>query len=380
MKIAYATTFDARDVHNWSGTPYHMSHTLKNAGVEIEYIGSLKRKLPPFFKWKQVFKKWACDQRESPRFNRFAANHYSQQVMQQLKSLSVDAILAPLINPIAYLDCKQPIILWTDALYAALLGFYPPFFYHSPSSMQQGNEITAACLSRASLAIFSSDWAARSALELYGISKEKVKVVPFGANIDSYPNYSDIQTIIKKRSCHTIQLLFLAKSWERKGGDIALAVAKTLHDAGHAVKLTIVGYTPTLEKSLPYVDCLGFISKQSPEGQTKIKALLSNSHFLILPSRADACPMVFAEANSFGLPCLTSYVGGISTAITNNINGMMFALDAPTTTYCDHIVNRMQDRKGYETLALSSYNEFITRLNWKVATEQVKKYIKERII
>src|SRR3990167_1115131 len=372
MKIAYATTFDARDVHNWSGTPYHMSHALKNACVEIEYIGSLKRKLPPFFKWKQVFKKWACDQRESPRFNRFAANHYSQQVMQQLKSLSVDAILAPLINPIAYLDCKQPIILWTDALYAALLGFYPPFFYHSPSSMQQGNEITAACLSRASLAIFSSDWAARSALELYGISKEKVKVVPFGANIDSYPNYSDVQTIIKNRSHHTIKLLFLAKEWERKGGEVVLAVTKALHDAGHSVELTLIGCTPKNLNPIPaYIQPLGFISKFNLEGKLKIQNLLKESHFLFVPSRAEAYGIVFCEANAFGMPCLTTYVGGIGTIVKDHLNGMTFALDASIQTYCDYIVNMMQDRKRYEALALSSYNEFITRLNWKVATEQV---------
>ena len=380
MRIAYTTIFDARDIHQWSGIPYHMSNACKEIDIQVDYIGSLTQKLPPFFKAKQIWKKWIAHQHDSPRFHPVVIKNYAKQVTQQLKSLSVDAILAPLINPIAYLDCKQPIVLWTDALYAALLGFYSPSSHRSSRSSLEINRTTFECLSRTSLAIFSSDWAARSALELYGINKEKVKVVPFGANIDSYPNYSDIQTIIKNRSHHTIKLLFLAKEWERKGGEVVLAVTKALHDAGHSVELTLIGCTPKNLNPIPaYIQPLGFISKFNLEGKLKIQNLLKESHFLFVPSRAEAYGIVFCEANAFGMPCLTTYVGGIGTIVKDHLNGMTFALDASIQTYCDYIVNMMQDRKRYEALALSSYNEFITRLNWKVATEQVKKMIEEII-
>jgi glycosyltransferase involved in cell wall biosynthesis len=378
MRIAYTTTFDARDVHNWSGTPYHMSHAFSEEGINVNYIGSLKRNLPRFFKVKQVWNKYISGQRDSPRFNIYAAKNYSSQVAKQLASLPVDAIVSPLVNPIAYLDCKQPIVLWTDALYAALIGFYSPFSAHSSASVRQGNMVTAECLSRCKLAIFSSDWAANSALELYGASREKVKVVPFGANIHSHPSLDDMLTIIKKRAGDKIKLLFLAKSWERKGGDVVLAVAKALHEAGHPVELTIAGYCPPNLEPLPsYVKSLGFVSKHTPEGKNKIRALLSETHFLFVPSRAEAYGIVFCEANAFGVPCLTTYVGGIGTVVKNNINGMTFALNTPISAYCDYIVNLMHDRAHYDALALSSYHEYETRLNWTVATQQVKKLIEE---
>lgn len=377
MRVAYTTTFDARDVHNWSGTPFHMSRALTNAGCNIRYMGSLTRKLPRFFKMKQWWNKQISGVRESPRFNITAAKHYSQQIAQQLKKYGADVVISPLINPIAYLDCKQPIVLWTDAVYAALLGFYPPFAHHSASSVQQGNTITAECLSRCQLAIFSSAWAANSAIELYGTSREKVKVVTYGANIETAPTFDDIRAIIKQRSHDKIKLLFLAKSWERKGGDIVVSVAKALHAAGCAVELNIVGYTPAFKDVPPYIKCLGFISKQTAAGKARIAQLLNESHFLFLPSRADACPMVFAEANAHGLPCLTSYVGGISSAVKDHINGMTFALDAPVSIYCQYIVSLLSDRDRYEDLSLSAYNEYVTRLNWQTATEQVKALIKE---
>ncbi|OGT35063.1 MAG: hypothetical protein A3F11_07590 [Gammaproteobacteria bacterium RIFCSPHIGHO2_12_FULL_37_14] len=379
MRIAFTTTFDALDIHNWSGTPYYMSRAFMLEGMDIDYIGSLVRKLPPFFKAKQIWNKYFSNQRESPRFNTMAAQYYSKQVSDRLKTMSVDAVVSPLINPIAYLDYDKPIVLWTDSVYASLVGFYPDFAYHSASSIKQGNKMTEECLRRCALAIFSSEWAANGAMELYGTDRKKVHVVPFGANIESCPTLEQARYLIKQRTHQKIKLLFLAKSWERKGGDIALAVAQTLHDQGHPVELNIIGYPPKLNYVPSYVNCLGFLSKQNPQGKSKIAELLSQSHFLILPSRAEAYGIAFCEANAFGLPCLTSYTGGIRTIIKDNINGMTFALDAPVSVYCDYIVNFMQNRVQYEALALSSYHEYSTRLNWKTAIQQVKKLMKEQM-
>lgn len=378
MKIAYATTFNAKDVHNWSGTPYHMAEAFMNNGVELELIGSLKRKLPPLFKAKQAWQKLISNQRESPRFNLTAAKYYSEQVAKQLQNSKAEFVVAPQVNPIAYLDAKQPSVLWTDAVYASLVAFYPAFAHHSAESIKQGNEITRACLTNCRLAIFSSDWAARAAIEFYGVSRHKVAVVPYGANIQSSPSSEEVKLHIQRREKDKIKLLFFAKSWERKGGDIALAVTHALHHAGHAVELNIIGFDqPKHENIVPYINYLGFISKKTEEGKQKINSLLASSHFLFLPSRGDACPMVFAEANAFGLPCITTYVGGIATAVRDNINGMTFGLDASVEDYCKYIVNQTQHPSQYNELAQSALNEYVTRLNWQVATNQVKALIKQ---
>lgn len=381
MELAYTTTFDARDIINWSGTPFYMSNTLQQNGINIEYICNLSRQLPPFFKLKQFWKKAACGQRESPRFNIAVAKYYSEQVSKHLKNLQVDAVIAPQLNPICYLDCKQPLVLWTDALYASLLGFYPGFSNHSAESIKQGNIITQECLSRLSLAIFSSDWAARTAIEIYGAAKEKIKVVPFGANINCSHTLNDIRVMLKTRSRDTVKLLFLGKHWRRKGGDIVFNVAKALHHAGQSVELNFVGCHPPKHIEIPsYIKCHGFISKRTPQGIEKISTLLRESHFLFVPSRAEAYGIVFCEANAFGLPCLTSYIGGISTVVKDHINGMTFALEAEPERYCEYIMNLMKNYSQYEELALSSFNEYETRLNWKTAVTKVQQLIQANLV
>lgn len=378
MNIAYTSTFDSTDVINWSGTPFYMSNAFAKQGDTIDYIGNLSRQVPPFFKLKQYWKKMAAGQRESPRFNTTAAQYYSEQVAIRLKKLNIDAVISPQFNPICYLDCKQPLVLWTDAIYAGLVGFYPEFSNHSAESIKQGNIITRECLSRCNLAIFSSDWTARTALEIYGVAKEKVKVVPFGANINCSHTLDDIRTMLKSRSRKTVKLLFIGKHWHRKGGDIVFNVAKALHQAGQPVELHFVGCHPPKEIEIPsYIHCHGFISKRTPEGIEKISQLLRESHFLFVPSRAEAYGIVFCEANAFGLPCLTSYVGGISTVIKDNINGMTFSLEAPTAKICDYIIHLMQNYSLYDELAMSSFNEYESRLNWPSAVKNVKQLIVE---
>jgi glycosyltransferase involved in cell wall biosynthesis len=378
MKIGFATTFDAQDVSNWSGTPHYMSKNFRDAGAEIKYLGSLKRRLPFGFKLKQVWKDIACGQRESPRFNVTAAKYYSHQIANMAAKMDLHAIVSPQINPVAYLDSKLPTVIWTDSLYASLIGFYPAFSNHSASSVAQGNKITAECLDRAKLAIFCSDWAARSAHELYGTSKDKIKVVPYGANLECFHQLSDIQEMLKARSRKIVKLLFLGKHWDRKGGDIVFKVTKALHAAGQPVELHFVGCLPPKGVEIPeYVHCHGFLSKRTPIGVSKLTQLLRESHFLFVPSRAEAYGIVFCEANAFGLPCLTSHVGGISTVVKDGINGMTFGLDAPVEVYCKYIMNLMHNYSQYEELALSSFNEYQSRLNWNVATNTVKQLITE---
>jgi len=377
MNLSFATTFDAEDISNWSGTPYHMSNAFAESGDTINYIGNLKRQLPFGFKLKQFLKK-LCDQRESPRFNQFVAQHYSAQVAQQLQNKKIDAIISPLINPIAYLESKKPIILWTDALYAGLLGFYPGFARHSANSIRDGNAISQACLNHCTLAIFSSDWAARTALEIYGADEKKIKVVPFGANINCQHTQDDIKSMLKQRPRDRVKLLFIGKHWDRKGGDIVFKVAKALHASGQPVEVNFVGCHPPSNIEIPsYIKCHGFIAKRTPEGMNKIKNLFAESHFLFVPSRAEAYGIVFCEANAFGLPVLTSYVGGITTIVKNNINGMTFSLAAKENIYCEYIINLMQNYAEYETLALSAFEQYQTRLNWQTATSSVRELIRQ---
>ncbi|MFM5994140.1 MAG: glycosyltransferase, partial [Dolichospermum sp.] len=152
-----------------------------------------------------------------------------------------------------------------------------------------------------------------------------------------------------------------------------LEIAKKLNNLGLNTELTIVGCQPNLDENLPdFVKVLGFIPKSTSEGKNKIYQLIADSHLLILPSIADCSPIVFCEANSLGVPCISRNVGGISTIIKDNLNGKLFCRDSNPIEYCEYIYNIFTNYHEYKELALSAFHEYESRLNWRVAGQKVR--------
>ncbi|MGA7933972.1 MAG: glycosyltransferase, partial [Kovacikia sp.] len=238
--------------------------------------------------------------------------------------------------------------------------------------------IYQSALDRCSLAIYTSDWAAKSAIEDYGTDPNKIKVVPYGANLNQSHTLEDIKVLIDSRQTNTCKLLFLGVDWVRKGGEVAYKVAESLNEAGLKTELTIVGCTPPMNDCLPdFINSIGYINKSTEEGVQKLKKLIIESHFLILPTIADCTPGAFCEANSFGVPCLSTKVGGISTTIRSGANGQLFDLEATISEYCTYIFDLFSDYTKYKSLALSAFHEYESRLNWISSVKQVKHFMEE---
>jgi glycosyltransferase involved in cell wall biosynthesis len=171
-------------------------------------------------------------------------------------------------------------------------------------------------------------------------------------------------------------LLFLGVDWHRKGGDIAVELAQALNSQGLSTELTIVGCSPQIRAS-EFVSVKGFVSKNTREGQSILESLLAESHFLVLPSRAECLGVVIPEANSFGVPVVTSNVGGIPTVVRTGVNGAMFPLENFVQQACNFIRKSMENCTIYGQLAVSSFGQYENRLNWKVAGKKVKELLEE---
>ena len=139
----------------------------------------------------------------------------------------------------------------------------------------------------------------------------------------------------------------------------------------------MVGCTPPVHTP-HFVKLHGFVSKKSPDGRRLLNKLYASSHFFILPTRADCFGVVFAEASSFGVPSLATQVGGVPTAVVDNMNGKTFPLDDSIVEHMtEYILDVIVDRGTYSELCISSFNEYYNRLNWVTAGNTVKQLIHE---
>src|SRR5690554_4529940 len=374
MKISYVTIGSALNIHNWSGLEYNIGRALENHVGEVNYIGNLQIKKRFGLRAVKILHRLV-----GQRYDTVRDPHFALQCSQQVKSLlksDTDVIFSPGSVATALLQTNKPKVIYSDATFASLLNFY--VYDYCSYTIKNGHYLEQKALESASLAIYSSDYAAQSAVDNYNVNPNKIKVVPFGANLQHNFCYADIKTMIQRRSKKVCNLLFMGVAWKRKGGDLAVKIARRLNESGIRTILHIVGSEDIPIHPLPdFVKNHGFISKSTKEGEQIILKLMAFSHFLLLPTRAEAYGLVFCEANSLALPSIATNVGGIPTIIKNDINGRMFGLSDTEQVYASYIASVFNNAEQYEQLALSSFNEYKSRLNWDVAGKEISNLMKE---
>lgn len=371
LKISYITTNDSSDIHSWSGLDHNILKGLQNVGFETECIDKLKprnlsRRIARLKRsyHSRIWSKSFLRDREP-----LILKDYSNQIEKRLESIDHDIIFSPGTNPIAHLKTDKPIVFWTDATFAGMIDFYEEFTNLCQATIKHGHESEQLALSKCALALYSSQWAADSAIKNYDVDPAKVQVVPFGANISCNRSSEDIIGIADAKDLDSCKLLFLGVDWKRKGGDKALQVATLLNKNGIETELHVVGCSPPPD-SPSFVMSHGFISKKTEKGIQELEKLFTESHFLVLPSEAECFGIVFAEASSFGLPSLATNSGGIPSAITNGKNGQTFELDEAPEAYVAFIERHMSSKDNYRKIALSSFDEYSERLNWNSTSKR----------
>ncbi|MEM7727263.1 MAG: glycosyltransferase family 4 protein [Cyanobacteria bacterium P01_A01_bin.45] len=378
MRLAYISNYNAKDIKQFSGLGYHIAESLVQQKLELTYIFPLIEKYSLLYKGKTYFYRKLLKKNYLRDREPTILKSYAKQVTRKLSSLKVDIIFSPGSIPIAYLESHHPIVFWSDATFANIVNFYPTYCNLCRETLENGHAMEKAALDRCSMAIYASIWAAQSAIKNYQIPAQKVKVVPFGGNIPTELTSRDIESLVKQRLHNQCHLLFIGRDWERKGGDIAVEVARELNKMGVRTQLTVLGCDEQQAKKFPnFVKYAGYADKSTHEGMEKITQLLAIAHFLILPSRAEAFGHVLCEANSFGVPCLVSNVGGLPTVIKDDVNGKIFPVDAKVSEYCEYISDLFYKPSEYQRIALSAFWEYKTRLNWFAAGKQVNKLLHE---
>jgi glycosyltransferase involved in cell wall biosynthesis len=371
MKIAYVSTYNSSDIERWSGSGYFMGKALEKQCGEVIHIGPLRKHRDNVLRAKQVFYTNVMRKRYIEDRASKVLKSYADQVSARLKDARVDVVFSPGTIPICYLESSAPIVFWTDATVAGVIDFYPAWSDLCHESLRDANRMEQAALSNCRLAIYSSDWAAETAMNAYQVDAAKVKVVPFGANVESVRDLNDIRIIVAQRRTDVCKLLFIGTEWYRKGGDIAVDITGSLNAMGLKTELTVLGCH--IKGSVPdFVSPKGFVSKKTSKGRTLIDRLFAESHFLLLPSRADCVPVVIAEANSFGVPVVASDVGGISTAVRDDLNGYVLSSAEQFVPHaCSVILKSMESLSAYRELAIRSFGEYTERLNWQTAGRRV---------
>jgi glycosyltransferase involved in cell wall biosynthesis len=284
-------------------------------------------------------------------------------IRKKIKDEDYDYIVIGAGEPelFAYLDTTIPVVYIADTTFDRMVDYYP---WHSglcAAAIRQGNAIEQRAINKSAHLIYSSGWAAASAIEKYGAGHEKITVAPFGPSMLNLPSKSEIINKVHTDRC---ALLFIGSDWVRKGGIIAWQAYNLLKRSGLDCSLTIVGCDPVLPTGH---DCIivRYLDKNDPGQMKALYNIFLASDVLISPSRADCTPVAFSEAAAFGIPVFTTDTGGISSVVVNGKNGFCLPYDAAPESFCASIRNIWLSKEKYAQLKMSSRMEFENRLNWE---------------
>ena len=374
MKVGFVL----QDTPNASSKKYnYMLDALRVEGCEIIPIYPIKSVyIERIMIGINVLSKLICGKRIAPFHSYFVSLFQSRKLLKLLQLKNPDIIFAPFgASGLYYYNKNIPVIYCSDTTFFNMIDYYPAYSKLWKASINRGNDIERRAIERSFISVFSSKWAARSAMIDYGAPANKVRVIPFGANLENEP------LSLKKKSIGNkdkIKLLFLSVEWERKGGDIALKTLKILKKAGFNVELIICGVSPPEEILFEDITVIPMLDKNDPEDLKKYNSILINSHFLLLPVRAECMGHVFCEASAYGVPSITTDTGGVKEVVRDSVNGYTLLLDETGKNYANKIVEIVQSG-SYSELSQKAIDLYRAELNWKVWAKMMKRIFNETL-
>jgi glycosyltransferase involved in cell wall biosynthesis len=163
--------------------------------------------------------------------------------------------------------------------------------------------------------VLSHSWG-KFYVENIGLEAESVIVLP---NPVKFP-----LEVPCRANSNNINFLFLGKMSDRKGAFDLITAFATICSKDKA-KLIMAGdgdvqkarnLVETLQLS-QYVTILDWVNEE------KRNELLKNAHVFVLPSYNEGLPMALLEAMSWGLPIISTPVGGIPELVISSKNGLL---------------------------------------------------------
>ena len=371
VKVAVVSHDSRDDVRAFSGIPHHMTKAL---GARAELTGYVR--VPPF------------DLRSAlagGTAGRRLLEDAGAVASRALECIEAEFVLCSGGAMVPELRSRVPVVQWHDSTWHALLRLPFDDFAHRYPFLREWDQ---RVLDRCALVAYAADWVRDDTLAHYDGDPTRVVVVPFGANLSDGEEIS-LEQILDLRRRPPLRLAFIGVDWERKGLMQAHRLLIRLRRLGLDAELTVLGAAPEddgptgtwlgdcggLERATlradPHVRLLGFVDKSVEGGRETVRAVLSETHYLVHPAAFECFGIVLAEAAAYGVPVLALDAYGPRTVVRNGRTGHLFPPEGFVDGASAVILAHLENPLCYEAEVRAARSEYLRRLNWTASVDRL---------
>ena len=168
--------------------------------------------------------------------------------------------------------------------------------------------------------------------------------------------------------------LFLSRIERQKGVDEIIRAARLMHEKLPEARIVMAGpITHGMESIGDDVKAAGlekFIELRGPVvGKDKDSAYRGADVYL-LPSHAEGMPMGLLEAMSYGLPCITTPVGGIPDVLKDGENGLLVK-PGDTDGLAAAMIRLAGDKEYRKKLGLAARKTIECHYSWDIGASEI---------
>jgi len=273
----------------------------------------------------------------------------------------------------------KPVVIFTDVMLSPVhdarsVKPSTPFFNTPFFARRLFQHTIKKSLERAALCVFPAKWQEADAA-LYGVPPNKIALIPFGANIpDPGPEVADNRDFQAVARAGRLDLLFVGKDWQRKGGPMAVRITAALREAGIDAVLHVVG--PRLADMPPYMQSYGLLEKNNVDDWSILDRLYRDCHVFLFPSLSEGSAIVPREASAYGLPTIAYCIDGLAGVVEDGVNGVLLDVASGEDAFVRAIKNWRDNPAEYQRLVISSRRYYEANARWsKIVTFLLSKVV-----
>ena len=158
--------------------------------------------------------------------------------------------------------------------------------------------------------------------------------------------------------------------WERKGGNILLEAMQIVRREFPDALLDVVGCDGP--NNIPGVRFRGRVPRN------EVSSYLMANDIMCLPSFAEPSAAALVEASAYGLPVVSTKVGGTPERVMDGVTGLLVE-PGNVSDLSEALLGLMRDPELSRRFGISGRDQVVKRFTWSAVASKIKRRIKKEL-